>query len=455
LILETKPTLLIVDDEPDALDFLSEAFQESYEIEQASSGSLAVQKLQEREFDLVLTDLHMPGKDGMAVLQASQEKNPDAPVVMVTAYGSTEAAIRATKQGAYHFITKPFKIDEVELILSRALEKHRLRSENKTLKTAAQPLQENEFQGMIAKSPPMLRIFDLIRRVGPSESNVLVLGDSGTGKEMVAKALHTCSKTSKGPFTAINCAAIPENLLESELFGHKKGSFTGAVSDKKGLFEEANGGTIFLDEIGELPLSLQAKLLRAIQTHKVKPVGDVKDIDFSARIICATNRDLKREVSEKRFREDLYYRLSVLPIKVPSLSERKDDILILANYFLRKFSKTNGLDNTRFTKEAISKILMHNWPGNVRELENVIERAVVLSTNGEISRDDLLLDDEINSQQNSLDEFLETFPTLKEIEEYYIKKVLAHTNGKKEETAKILGINRRTLHRKELSYDLN
>jgi DNA-binding NtrC family response regulator len=449
-----KARLLFVDDELDALELLEAAFEDDYEILTASDGKKAIEIINSNDIDLVITDLHMNPPNGMDVLKATKESDKDIPVIMVTAYGSTEKAIRATKQGAYQFITKPFKTDEVEVVIRRAIEKRRLKKENENLRLGitSQAKSDDSFYGIHTKSPRMINVIELIKKISRSEANVLIYGESGTGKELVANAIHRDGPRKKGPFIAINCAAIPENLLESELFGHKKGAFTGSIADKRGLFLEAQNGSLFLDEIGELPLALQAKLLRAIQSKTIKPVGDVNSYPVNCRIVCATNRDLKEEVKNGNFREDLYYRLSVLPVKIPPLKERKEDISHLANFFLNKFSPVG--ERINLSKDAMSKLLKQTWSGNVRELENVIERSVVLCRNNCIEEYDLLFDEEIMNEQESVGGFLEEMPTLKEIEEYYIKRVLDFTKGKKEEAAKILGINRRTLLRKEISYDL-
>jgi two-component system response regulator PilR (NtrC family) len=445
-----RPRLLIAEDDESTRSWLEEALKEQYQISSVHTGEIASEMLHKQRFDLVLSDLYLPGKSGLELTREAQQIDPNLPVIVATAFGTKEKALELTKEGAYHFLTKPFDLKEAELVFNRAMERRRLFEENESLKDSLPTTDFHNFCGMISKSPKMHSIFDLIRRVAKSTANVLILGESGTGKEMIAKGLHVSGPRKLGPFTTVNCASIPENLLESELFGHKKGSFTGAISDKKGIFEEAQNGTLFLDEIGELPLTLQAKLLRAVQNRVIKPVGSNRDIPIDVRIICATHRDLKKEVRQSQFREDLYYRLSVMPVVLPPLRERKEDILLLAEFFLKRLAE--GHKKLTLSKQALTKLYQHSWPGNVRELENVVERAYILAGSSTIDVESIYLDEEIHQDENTAESLLQGYPSLKDIEKVYIQRVLNHTGGKKDEAAKILGINRRTLLRKELAY---
>ncbi|NUM88832.1 MAG: sigma-54-dependent Fis family transcriptional regulator, partial [Bdellovibrionales bacterium] len=332
------------------------------------------------DVDLIITDLKMAQMDGMEFLRQMQKENSDIPIVLITAFGSIDTAIEAMRNGAYHYLVKPFKLAEISVTVERALERRRLARENSLLRSEIK--QGFKMGNIIGKSQAMRAIFDLVSRVAQSTANVLITGESGTGKEVIAKAVHYAGSRASKPFVAINCTAIPETLLESELFGHAKGSFTGAIQRKKGLFEEATGGTLFLDEIGDMSPQLQAKLLRVLQERKIRPVGDNNMIDVDVRIIAATHKDLKAAIREGRFREDLFYRLSVIPIAIPALRDRVEDIPLLAEHFLAKYSAANGSRVCGFTKAAMAKLMKLRWEGNVRELENLVERAVVL-TQGE------------------------------------------------------------------------
>jgi two-component system, NtrC family, response regulator PilR len=372
-----KPRILVVDDEESIREFLEIMLKkEGYEVTCAEDGAKAKDVLTKKSFDMVISDLQMPNVTGIELLKHVKESYPDLVFMMITAFGTTESAVDAMKMGAYDYLTKPFKIDEVRLNIHNALRSKNLELENRTLKKEL--TKEYSFQSLVGNSEPMHKIYDLVRRVSQGPTNVLITGESGTGKEVVAKAIHYNGPLKDKPFVTINCGAIPENLMESEMFGHKKGSFTGAVSDKVGLFEVADSGTLFLDEVGELPLTIQVKLLRAIQERVIRRVGATDDIKVDVRIIAATNRDLEEMVKTGAFRQDLFYRLNVINIRTPSLRERKDDIPLLANHFLKKY-------NDRLTKaiggisvEAMEMLKKYDYPGNVRELENVIERTVAL-----------------------------------------------------------------------------
>lgn len=395
--------------------------------------------------DVVLTDLNMPEMTGLEFLVAVKERERTLPVILLTAHGSIESAVEATQKGAFDYLTKPFRLAEVALRLRKALEYSQIARENVSLRR--QIKESSTYGRMIGKGPAMNKVFGLIDRVAPSTASVLIFGESGTGKELVARALHQRSLRSKGPMVSINCSAIPATLLESELFGHAKGAFTGAVQKKVGLFEEANNGTLFLDEIGDLDLALQAKILRAIQERRIRPVGENKDRSIDVRIICATHKDLPKAIKEGLFREDLYYRLSVVPINLPPLRDRREDIPLLVQFFLDKYVSASQCNVKGFSKSAMLKLIHAPWEGNVRELENFIERMVVLADTEIIEEENLY---QLKSEE--LDEFwgqlLDAPPSLEELERKYILFVLRKVGGAKEKAAEILGINRRTLYRK-------
>jgi two-component system response regulator HydG len=405
--------------------------------------------------DLIISDIKMAQMDGMQFLATLKEEIPELPVILMTGNASIDAAIEATRKGAFHYLVKPFKLSEVRLHVERALEKRSLALDVQRLRKELK--QEWGLKDIIGKSVGMRSVFDLVERVAPSTANILIQGESGTGKEVVARAIHSLGPRSKNPFIAINCTAIPEALLESELFGHAKGSFTGASGMKKGLIEEANGGTLFLDEIGDMSPALQAKLLRVIQERKIRPVGSNIFTSVDVRIIAATHKDLKAGIRAHSFREDLFYRLSVIPIHIPPLRERTEDIPLLAEHFLNKYALANaGGANPRvrsFSKGALAKLLRYRWQGNVRELENIVERAVVLARGAVIEEGDLP-DPEMANAEQSFRNLSSDFPTLSQLEERYVRLVLNKTEGRKDRAAQILGINRRTLYRKEREYGL-
>lgn len=403
--------------------------------------------------DAIVSDLKMAQLDGMEFLKTIRAERPEIPVILATAFASVDTAVEAMRNGAYDYILKPFKLAELGLLIDRALEHGQLSRDNTVLR--AEVRQGWRSGQMLGKSAGMRSVFDLVARVAPSTANVLINGESGTGKEMVARAIHDASPRAQKSFIAINCTAIPDELLESELFGHAKGAFTGAFHRKKGLIEEAQGGTLFLDEIGDMPPTLQAKLLRVLQERRIRPVGDTTFIDVDARIVAATHKDLKAAIKEGTFREDLYYRLSVIPIVIPPLRERKEDIPILADYFLHKYAAANANEvNPRvrgFSKPAIARLVDRRWRGNVRELENLVERLVVLSTSVVIQESDIPDIDEPDSE-NFNSELYNDAPTLQQLEQRYIELVLQKTAGRKDKAAQILGVNRRTLYRKEREY---
>lgn len=436
---------------------------EGHKVSEASLASEALNRIAKGEFDitsnanaganrldLVISDLHMPEMTGIEFIGKFREIAPSIPIILITAFGSIETAIEAIRKGAFDYTTKPFKLGEMSVTVARALRFRDLHLENARLQ--GEIAQTQSFGKIIGKSPGMREVFDLIRRVAPANANVLITGESGTGKERVANAIHEEGPRKTKKFVAINCTAIPESLLESELFGHAKGAFTGAVGRKRGLFEEAEGGTIFLDEIGDMNLALQAKLLRVIQEKKIRAVGETVDRDVDVRIIAATHKDLKAAIKNNTFREDLYYRLSVIPILIPPLRHRREDIVLLAEHFLKKYSSANRSQVTSFTPDAMTRLMGMPWEGNVRELENVIERAVVLARGTSIDVKDLP-----SAGEGNVESFFEstqtgTLPTLEDIEKRYFKFILDKTGGRKEKAAQILGVNRRTLYRKEREY---
>jgi two-component system response regulator HydG len=455
-------TIVIIDDEPDMRSLLSDVFTDQgnkthcfADAESAlnalSEGGRLFRDQEEGEIDLIISDIKMPGMDGIQLTVRLKESRPEIPIILATGFGTIETAIEAMQKGAFHYITKPFKLAELNTIASRAIEHRRLQRDNTALRQEVRKTWS--FDNVIGKSQNMKAIFDLVERVSGASSNVLITGESGTGKEMIAQAIHRSGPRANKPFVAINCTAIPENLLESELFGHAKGSFTGAIQRKRGLFEEANGGTIFLDEIGDMNVLLQSKLLRVIQERKIRAVGENTPIDVNVRIIAATHKDLRAAMKDGRFRDDLFYRLSVIPIQIPPLRHRPEDIPLLAEHFLRKYAAHNSSGVKGFTKRAIQKLLKLRWEGNVRELENVVERAVVLCSDALVDEADLPTH-ELISPEGFFGDATRDFPTLDRLEERYIKLILEKTAGRKDKASHILGINRRTLYRKEREYGL-
>ena len=440
--------LLIVDDDQSACEFLESILRRQYKVTWRTSAHDALEMVADQDFDVILTDLNMTDIGGLDLCERIVGIRPDIPVIVVTGYGSMEAAIGAIRAGAYDFVTKPVDATVIELTVDRALRHRRLQEEVKRLRKAAASPQG--FDAIIGRSPAMRRVFDLITRVSDTEATVMITGESGTGKELVAKAIHAQSNRREGPFLAINCAAMPPALLESELFGHTRGAFTDAKAARTGLFAEATGGTIFLDEIGELPLEMQPKLLRALQERKVRPVGGNHEVPFDARIVAATNRDLETEVFEKRFREDLYYRINVVALEVPPLRERGGDILLLAQHFAQRAALRANKEVKGIATPTAEKLSAYDWPGNVRELENCLGRAVALMRFDSVMVDDL--PEKIRNYQ--ADRFVlsaddpSELVTAAELERRYMQRVLALVGGNKSRAAKILGFNRRTLYRK-------
>lgn len=372
-----KPKILVVDDEESIREFLDIMLRkEGYEVSVASDGEEGQDFIKKKVFDLVISDLQMPKMNGLELLKWTKQNYPDLTFIMITAFGTVESAVEAMKLGAHDYITKPFKLDEVRMVIANALHTRHLEQENRMLRKVVKATYS--FQNLVGNSEAMHRIFELIKRVSQAPSNVLITGESGTGKEMVAKAIHFNGPLKDKPFVPVNCGAIPEALMESEMFGHKKGAFTSAIADKPGLFEKANGGTLFLDEIGELPLTIQVKLLRALQERVIRRVGANDDIKVDVRIIAATNRDLEKMVAEGTFRQDLYYRLNVIQIHLPPLRERKEDIPLLVEHFVKKFNERLGKNISGVSDEAMKLLTQYDYPGNIRELENIIERTMAL-----------------------------------------------------------------------------
>ena len=456
----TKQTILVVDDEKSMCDFLEIMLnKEGYAVTSTTSGEQALELLDNNLYSMVLTDVKMPGVDGFEVLRKTKEVSPDTVVIMITAYGSPEGAVTAIKEGAYDYITKPFRVEEVKLTIKKSLERSTLIKENIRLRQAVED--RYKFWNLIGKSPKMQRVYELVEKVSQTKANVLITGESGTGKELVAKAVHFNSARKDRSFVTLNCGAIPENLLESELFGHMKGSFTGAIANKRGLLEMAEGGTLFMDEIGELPLPLQVKLLRVIQEREFKRVGGIEDIKVDVRIISASNQDLQQKVAHGSFREDLFYRLNVIQIKIPPLRERKEDIPLLVNHFVRKYSTETGKEIEGISPEALELLLGYNFAGNVRELENMIERSITLETTP------LIADRHIRSYLNERmiskgipptleipEEGMDLNKVVEDLEKAFILKALEQTDGVKKRAAEILGMNFRAMRYKLAKYDL-
>ena len=440
---------LVIDDEPEMCEMLAMALAEQgVQARTATSAQEALELLAREAFDLVLTDLNMPVMDGLKLCVRVAEVQPSVPVVVVTGRSDLDTAIGAMRAGAYDFLVKPVDLDLLSLVAARAVQHSRLRAEVKRLRAVVDATTGPS--DIIGSSAPMRRVQETIARVLDSDATVVICGETGTGKEMVARRIHATSRRSEGPFVSINCAAVPQSLLESELFGHVRGAFTDAKASRTGLFLEADRGTLFLDEIAEMPVEMQPKLLRALQERKVRPVGSNEEVSFDTRIVAATNRDLDEEVYEKRFREDLYYRINVVRIDVPPLRERAGDVLDLAQHFLAQHAARTGRAMLGVSVPAAEKLVAYRWPGNVRELQNCIERAVAFARFGEITVDDL--PDKVREykterfavEANDSTEIV----TLDELERRYVERTLALVGGNKSRAAELLGIDRRTLYRR-------
>ena len=444
--------VLIVDDDAELMKLLGLVLtRKGFETRGVRSGGEAMSALAAEHFDVVLTDVQMPGMDGIALCERAVSAHPDLPVIVLTAFGSMESAIAAIRVGAYDFVTKPVDNTVLALAVERAARHRALGDEVRRLRVLASeapgPL---HLPGVLGDSPAMRQVYDLLLRVADTESTVLVTGESGTGKELAARAIHARSRRALGPFVAINCAAMPAQLLESELFGHKRGAFTDARADRKGLFLQAEGGTLFLDEVGELPLELQPKLLRALQERVVRPVGGDVEVPVNVRVVAATNRDLETAIEEHRFREDLYYRLNVINLPMPPLRSRGGDILLLAQHFIDRFAARAERTVKGLTAEAAARLMDYAWPGNVRELQNALERAVALARYEQVTVDDL--PEKVRKYQRShvlvaSDDPRELVP-LEEVERRYILRVLEAVGGNKTLAADTLGLDRKTLYRK-------
>jgi two-component system response regulator HydG len=459
----TAGRVLVIDDEREMCALLEVALaRRGFEVSSQTSGDAALAQLDEVDFDAIVVDLNMPGTSGLDVSSWVAANRPETPVIVITAFGTLETAVAAIRAGAYDFVTKPFEMETISLTLGRAVGYRRLRAEVRRLRSAAEandpgaPEPGLPGTALIGRSPVMRRVYDTLLRAAATDATVLVTGESGTGKELVARALHDRGRRAGGPFVAINCSALPEPLLESELFGHARGSFTDAHSSRAGLLLRASGGTLFLDEIGEAPPGLQAKLLRALEDRRVRPVGGDEERPFDARLVCATNRDLETEIEGQRFRSDLFYRINVIPIELPPLRARGDDVLLLAQRLLTQIAAAAGKRVAGIAAPAAEKLLAYAWPGNVRELRNCVERAVALTRFEEITVDDL--PEAIRDYRRSrlvldLDD-PGTLPPLEEVERRYILRVLEAVKGHRTRAAELLGLDRKTLYRKLERYGI-
>jgi two-component system response regulator PilR (NtrC family) len=454
--------VLVIDDEQSMREFLSIMLRkQGHEVAVAERGEEAIGLLEDgQRFSVVITDLKMPGVGGLDVLHKIKEVDPACQVIVMTAYATPETAISAIKSGAYDYITKPFKVDQAKVAVERALEKYALVSENFFLKKSLEERSQAGFGELLGESEAMQRVFDMIARVADTQTTILITGESGTGKELVARAIHRHGKSSDVPFLPINCGAIPENLIESELFGHKKGAFTGAEQDKDGLFVAAEGGTVFLDEVGELPSNTQVKLLRVLQEKKVKPVGGNREVDVDCRVLAATNRDLKEEVDEGSFREDLFYRLNVIPIQLPPLREREGDVRLLIEHFIEEFSEDMGVHIEGVEADAMRLMLNYSYPGNVRELQNVIERAVTLARGDMITVEVLpfsLQEDsfgQVTADMEIPPGGMDLEGVVEKLERSLIEKALERTEGVKKDAAELLGISFRSFRYRLKKYEM-
>ena len=451
-----KSTILVVDDDHAHRTMLNTLISGwGYAVSEADDGSSAVEKVKETTFDLVLMDVRMVKISGLEALETIKAHNPAIPVIIMTAYSSVETAVEALKQGAHDYLTKPLDFDKLRLTIDRAMEHTRLKEENRLLRETLG--HQFDTQNIIGNSPKMITLLETVAQVAPSEATVLISGESGTGKELIAGAIHFNSLRKKGPFVKINCAAITETLLESELFGHEKGAFTGADRRKEGRFSQAHGGTLLLDEVGEMSLMMQVKLLRALQEREFNRVGGESTIQVDVRVIAATNKNLKDQINEGAFREDLYYRLNVVELEVPPLSDRKEDIPLLTQHFLELFAAKNRKEIKGFTPRAMDNLIRYDWPGNVRELMNAVERGVVLSRSSYLDvpdfpfmKDSMLQNDQDSTTPAKLS--MDGDVPLEKIEKTAILKTLEAANGNKSEAARRLGITRKTLHKKLKAY---
>ncbi|MCP4681898.1 MAG: sigma-54-dependent Fis family transcriptional regulator [Desulfobacterales bacterium] len=456
----SQQRVLVIDDEKNMQHMLEVMLSKAgYSVERASNGVEGLELMEKSDFDFILCDIKMPRMDGLTFLKNGRENHPDKVFIMMSAYGTVETALEAIKEGAYDYISKPFKKDEVLLTLKKAEERERLKEENLRLKTKINEIEQKySFNNIIARSEAMAHVFDLVSKVAEHKTTILITGESGTGKDLIAKAIHSNGPRSLKTLVAINCAGIPENLLESELFGYKKGAFTDAAKDKPGRFQEADGGTIFLDEIGELPLSLQAKLLRVLQEEEITPLGGVGSTKIDTRVIAATSKDLDKEVEAERFREDLFYRINVLRINLPPLRERRGDVPLLIGYFIDAFNRKLNKQIEGLSSEAMPKLMEYSWPGNVRELENVVERAILLATGRWITPSELPLNITRTQAPPLLPDnkaSLSIKKASKHIQHTLIEKALKQTAGNRTRAAILLEISRPMLLSKIKEFKLD
>ena len=446
-----QPTILIVDDERNTREGLQRALQDRYNVLLAEDSQKAVQTLESTPVDVMLTDLRMPGVDGMGLLRRAMSLTNPPVCIMMTAYGSIENAVQAMQAGAYHYVTKPVNLDELELVIQRALNSRRIEVENVNLHEQID--RRYGLENIIGESPAMRQLFETVQQVAPSRATVLITGETGTGKELIAKAIHNISPRKNGAFIPVHAAALPSTLLESELFGHEKGAFTGAVERRIGRFELADGGTLFLDEVSELEPSIQVKLLRVLEERAFERVGGAKTLQVDVRLVAATNKDLKKLVSEGKFRDDLFYRLSVVTIDLPPLRERRDDIPLLVKAFLDEFGRENSKQVRELTPEALNVLLAYDWPGNVRELRNAIEQMVVLARAERLTVRDMPAVIRGSADLTKIN-VVRAGMTVEEAERQLIVQALKETNGNRTKAAQKIGISRRTLHRKLKEFGL-
>jgi DNA-binding NtrC family response regulator len=436
-----KARVLVVDNDPDQVDvLLAELGREGYDVVGATDAETALARLAAAEPAVLVTDLRMEGMDGLALLREARRRAPETRVILMTAFGGLDSAISAMREGAFDYLTKPFKLEELTLAVQRALDDRAIREENLRLRREVE--QRHGWESLVGRSPALRAVLEVLQAAAASDAGVLLLGESGTGKELAARALHQASSRGRGPFVTVNCAAIPETLLEAELFGHEKGAFTGADRRRTGLLQEADGGTLFFDEVGEMPLALQAKVLRVIEDKTIRPVGARETTQLDFRVVAATNADLAARVREGRFREDLYYRLAVIPVRIPSLRERPEDIPVLARHFLERQAAQAGKAIRGFDEAVMDWMLGYRWPGNVRELENAVARGVALATGPTLTlREVRPLPAATPDASSSLR------PTLADLQAQYVDQVLAETQGDRRAAARILGVSLRTLQR--------
>ncbi|HTS16022.1 MAG TPA: sigma-54 dependent transcriptional regulator [Verrucomicrobiae bacterium] len=446
-----KPTILVVDDERNTREGLQRALEGRYDVLLADDADKATQTLESTPIDVMVTDLRMPGVDGMGLLRRAMSLTNRPVCIVMTAYGSIENAVQAMQAGAYHYVTKPVNLDELELVIQRALNSRRIESENVNLREQIE--HKYGLENIVGESPAMHQVFETVKQVAPSRATVLITGETGTGKELIAKAIHNLSPRKDGPFIAVHAAALPTSLLESELFGHEKGAFTGAVERRIGRFELADGGTLFLDEVGELEAPMQVKLLRVLEERAFERVGGSKTLQVDVRLVAATNKDLKRLVSERKFRDDLFYRLSVVAVELPPLRERRDDIPLLVRSFLDEFSRENNKQVQELTPEALNVLLAYDWPGNVRELRNAMEQMVVLARSERLGVRDVPAAIRAAADPTKIN-VVRTGLTVEEAERQLIAQALRETNGNRTKAAQRIGISRRTLHRKLKQFGL-